>query len=140
VQIGELAEKAGIQPGTVRYYERIGLVPEPERTQGNYRVYTEEHLERLRFIRNCRLIGMALEEVRTLLHYWDNPDLTCHEINQMLDSRIAGLEAQLDELHRLEVYLRELRSRCDHPSTAGDCGILVGLAEDTPPLRDGEVG
>lgn len=127
MRIGELAGKAGSQPETVRYYERLGLLPQPERTEGNYRIYDDGHLERLRFIRNCRAIGMTLGEVRRLLYFRDRPDLACQEINQLLDTHIARLEEQLRDLRRLEGYLRELRSCCDSPRTAGDCGILAGL-------------
>lgn len=127
MRIGELANRAGSQPETVRYYERLGLLPQPERTEGNYRIYDDGHLERLRFIRNCRAIGMTLEEVRRLLYFRDRPDLACHEINQLLDTHIARLEEQLRDLHRLEKYLRELRTCCDSPRTAGDCGILAQL-------------
>jgi Predicted transcriptional regulators len=125
--IGELASKVGSQPETVRYYERLGLLPQPERTKGNYRIYDDAHLERLRFIRNCRAIGMTLEEVRRLLYFRDRPDLACHEINRLLDTHIARLEEQLRDLHRLEEYLRELRMCCESPRAAGDCGILAEL-------------
>jgi Cd(II)/Pb(II)-responsive transcriptional regulator len=127
MRIGELASKAGSQPETVRYYERLGLLPRPERSEGNYRIYDESHLDRLRFIRNCRAVGMTLEEVRRLLYFRDRPELACHEINQLLDTHIAHLEEQLRDLHRLEEQLRELRSCCDNPRTAGDCGILAAL-------------
>lgn len=127
MRIGELAREAGTNKETVRYYEGLGLLPEPARTEGNYRVYGEAHLERLQFIRNCRAIGMTLEEVRRLLYFRDRPDLACYEINELLDTHIARLEEQLAGLHRLEGYLRELRSCCDNPRTAGDCGILAGL-------------
>jgi len=133
MRIGELAKKAGSQPDTVRYYERLGLLPQPARTEGNYRIYDDDQLERLQFIRNCRAIGMTLEEVRRLLYFRDRPDLACHEINQLLDTHIAHLQEQLRDLHYLEVYLLELRTCCDSPRTAGDCGILAGLdsAKDT---------
>lgn len=127
MKIGELALSAGTQPETVRYYERLGLLPQPERTEGNYRIYDEGHLERLRFIRNCRAVGITLEEVKRLLYFRDRPDLACHEINELLDTHITRLGEQLGELHRLEDYLRELRACCDSPRTAGDCGILAGL-------------
>jgi Cd(II)/Pb(II)-responsive transcriptional regulator len=127
MRIGELAAKAETRPVTVRYYEGLGLLPRPGRTEGNYRVYDEGHLERLRFIRNCRAIGMTLEEVRRLLYFKDRPELACHEINQLLDRHIDHLRARLRGLHRLEEYLLELRACCDSPRTAGDCGILAGL-------------
>lgn len=127
MRIGELALSAGTQPETVRYYERLGLLPQPERTEGNYRIYDEGHLERLRFIRNCRAVGITLEEVKRLLYFRDRPDLACHEINELLDTHIARVGKQLGELQRLEEYLRELRACCDSPRTAGDCGILASL-------------
>ena len=134
MRIGELARRAGSRPETVRYYERLALLPHPERTEGNYRIYNEEHLERLRFIRNCRAIGTTLEEVRRLLYFRDLPQLACHEINQLLDTHIDHLGEQLRELHRLEEYLRELRGCCESPRMAGACGILARLdAVETSP-------
>jgi Cd(II)/Pb(II)-responsive transcriptional regulator len=127
MRIGELGGRAGVNKETVRYYERLGLLPLPARTEGNYRSYNDEHVERLRFIRNCRGIGMTLDEVRRLLYFRDRPELACLEINQLLDTHIARLEEKLRDLCRLEDYLRELRSCCDSPRTAGDCGILAGL-------------
>lgn len=127
MQIGELARKAKTNRETVRHYERLGLIPAPERTEGNYRAYTESDLERLRFIRHCRDIGMTLEEVRRLLYFRDRPDLACYEINDLLDRHIVRVEEQLGDLRRLQGYLRELRACCDTPRTAGDCGILSHL-------------
>ena len=127
MQIGELAKRSGCQAETVRYYERLGLLPQPERTAGNYRVYNEEHLERLRFIRNCRAIDMTLDDVHRLLYFRDRPDLACLEINELLDTHIERLDEQVRELLRLQKYLRELRTCCDSPRAAGDCGILAAL-------------
>jgi Cd(II)/Pb(II)-responsive transcriptional regulator len=127
MQIGELAKRSGCQAETVRYYERLGLLPQPERTTSNYRVYSEEHLERLRFIRNCRAIDMTLDDVHRLLYFRDRPDLACLEINELLDTHIERLDDQVRELLRLQEYLRDLRTCCDSPRTAGDCGILAAL-------------
>ena len=127
MRIGELAKRSGCQVETVRYYERLGLLPRPERTAGNYRVYDEAHLERLRFIRNCRAIDMSLDDVRRLLYFRDRPELACLEINELLAVHIARLDEQVREMLRLQGYLRELRTCCDSPRTAGDCGILAAL-------------
>jgi Cd(II)/Pb(II)-responsive transcriptional regulator len=127
MQIGELAKRSSCQAETVRYYERLGLLPRPERTAGNYRVYNEEHLERLRFIRNCRAIDMTLDDVHRLLYFRDRPELACLEINELLDTHIERLDEQVRQLLRLQQYLRELRTCCDSPRTAGDCGILAAL-------------
>ena len=136
MRIGQLARESGSQPETVRYYERMGLLPQVARTEGNYRIYDDGHLERLRFIRNCRAIGMTLEEVRRLLYFRDRPDLVCSEINQLLDTHIARLGEQLRELRHLDGYLRDLRACCDGPRPAGTCGILAGL--DSAKVDDAE--
>jgi len=127
MQIGELAKQSGCQVETVRYYERLGLLPRPARTAGNYRVYDEEQLERLRFIRNCRAIDMNLDDVRRLLYFRDRPELGCLEISELLDTHIERLDEQVREMVRLQRYLRDLRTCCDSPRTAGDCGILAAL-------------
>jgi DNA-binding transcriptional MerR regulator len=120
MQIGELAQRAGSQPETVRYYERLGLLPAPQRTSGNYRVYEEDHLERLCFIRNCRAIGMTLGDVRRLLTFRDHPDTASNEIDRLLDAHLGRLEAHLHDLHRLEDDLRELRLCCSgSPAAVG---------------------
>ena len=85
MRIGQLARESGSQPETVRYYERMGLLPQVERTDGNYRIYDDEHLERLRFIRNCRAIGMTLEDIRRLLYFRDRPDLVCNSIAELAE-------------------------------------------------------
>jgi Cd(II)/Pb(II)-responsive transcriptional regulator len=127
MRIGELAQKAGTQPETVRYYERLGILPDPSRTPANYRDYDGSHLERLLFIRNCRAVGMALDDVRRLLHFRDRPELACHEINGLLDKHIMRVDEQVADLLRLADDLRRLRACCESPRTAGDCGILAHL-------------
>jgi len=127
MQIGELAKRSGCQAETVRYYERAGLLPAPERTPANYRSYDERHLERLQFIRTCRAMGMTLEDVRRLLYFRDRPELACLEVNELLDAHIAQVEERLRDLQRLSGQLRELRACCDDARTAGDCGILARL-------------
>ena len=85
MKIGELAKLTDCQVETIRYYEREGLLPEPARSEGNYRLYTQAHVERLTFIRNCRSLDMTLEEIRSLLNLRDIisawlrfPPLTAH--------------------------------------------------------------
>ncbi|WP_146053956.1 MerR family transcriptional regulator, partial [Pseudomonas syringae] len=73
MKIGELAKLTDTQVETVRYYEREGLLPAPARSDGNYRLYTQAHVERLSFIRNCRSLDMTLEEIRSLLNLRDSP-------------------------------------------------------------------
>ena len=77
MKIGELAKLTDCQVETIRYYEREGLLPEPARSEGNYRLYTQTHVERLTFIRNCRSLDMTLEQIRRLLNLRDSPQEQC---------------------------------------------------------------
>src|SRR3546814_16484795 len=88
MKIGELAKRTESTVETIRYYEKEGLLPEPSRSDGNYRLYGEEHIERLRFIRHCRTLVMALDEVRTLLRYRDTPTEECGDVHALLDEHI----------------------------------------------------
>lgn len=81
LRIGELAQRTGTQVETIRYYEREGLLPEPARSEGNYRLYDRAHAERLSFIRHCRSLDMTLDEIRVLLQFRDAPEQNCGEVN-----------------------------------------------------------
>src|SRR3546814_2104109 len=84
MKIGELAKRTESTVETIRYYEKEGLLPEPSRSDGNYRLYGEEHIERLRFIRHCRTLDMALDEVRTLLRYRDRSEEHTSELQSLM--------------------------------------------------------
>lgn len=127
MKIGELARQAGCQVETIRYYEREGLLPAPARTDGNYRVYRQEHLERLVFIRNCRTLDMTLEEIQRLLALRDLPRESCAGINGLVDEHIEHVEARIASLQALRRQLSELRDRCRGAQEAEDCGILRQL-------------
>ena len=87
-RIGELAGDLAVPVETIRYYEREGLLPEPARSDGNYRLYSQSHRERLEFILNCRALDMTLQEIRTLLRLRDAPEQGCAEVNATLDEHI----------------------------------------------------
>ena len=127
MKIGELAKKAGCRVETVRYYEREGLLPAPARSEGNYRLYGAQHLERLVFIRNCRTLDMTLEEIQRLLALRDLPHESCAGINSLVDEHIEHVQARIDSLQALRDQLTELRDRCNDPKGAEDCGILRQL-------------
>jgi len=98
MRIGELSKEAGCDVETVRYYERIGLLPEPERTPSGYRTYGTQHLERLQFIRHCRTLQMPLAEIGTLLSLQAQPAQECNEINDLLDHHIQRIQEQMTSL------------------------------------------
>lgn len=129
MKIGELASASSTAIETIRYYEREGLLPAPARSEGNFRLYQEAHLERLQFIRYCRSLDMSLDEVRALLTFKDDPASDCGDVNALLDEHIGHVARRIKELRSLEKQLRELRQRCSAARPARQCGILAGLDE-----------
>ena len=112
MRIGELAKATDTQVETIRYYEREALLPQPGRTEGNYRVYGPEHVERLSFIRYCRSLDMALDEIRALLRMKDSPPQDCSDINALVDEHIKHVAVRIRELKVLQRQLVELRTGC----------------------------
>ncbi|MCU7371274.1 Cd(II)/Pb(II)-responsive transcriptional regulator [Paucibacter sp. O1-1] len=129
LRIGELSKKADCLVQTVRFYESEGLLPEPARSEGNFRLYDDVHLQRLLFIRRCRAIDLTLDEIRQLLSFRDRPELDCGEVNALADSHIAQVRAKIKDLRALEQELTDLRRSCNTTRTARECGILKSLAE-----------
>ena len=125
--IGELARRTGCGIETIRYYEREGLLPKPGRTSGNFRRYGQEHAELLSFIRHCRSLDMALNEIRILLKFRSAPDEDCQEVNALLDTHIGHVKERITELQSLEGQLRALRDKCSSARPAEHCGIMQGL-------------
>lgn len=129
MKIGELAHATGTGVETIRFYEREGLLAAPERSSGNYRVYTVHHLDRLAFIRHCRSLDMTLDEIRVLLRFKDAPHQNCDDVNGLLDGHIVQVAHRIRELKALERDLKQLRSHCGSSREAKDCGILEGLTK-----------
>lgn len=131
MKIGELAQATLCSVETVRYYEREGLLPEANRSSGNYRMYGPAHVERLQFIRHCRSLDMTHDEIRTLLSFRDAPDRQCEEVNTLLDEHIGHVVHRIGELKQLERELRKLRSQCREVRSTRDCAIMQSLARDS---------
>ncbi len=127
MKIGELAKLTDCQVETIRYYEREGLLPEPARSDGNYRLYTQAHVERLTFIRYCRSLDMTLEEIRSLLSLRDSPQDQCESVNALVDEHIQHVKARIDGLLVLQAQLLDLRQRCGEGPDIEQCGILQRL-------------
>lgn len=143
MKIGELAQLAQCTVETVRYYERENLLPAPARTQGNFRLYGPLHVERLRFIRNCRALDMSHDEIRNLLTLADRPAEGCGAVNAVFDQHIAHVDERIRELAQLKEQLSRLRHRCQTEQAVAACGILQGLADmetETKPARHTHLG
>ena len=131
MKIGELGQTAGVDVETIRYYEKVGVLPKPARTSGNYRHYGDQQVERLRFVRHCRSLDMTLDEIRVLLQFRDTPESNCGEVNRLLDEHIGHVSARIASLTELEKELRKLRRQCRKVQKAKDCGILAGIGRET---------
>jgi DNA-binding transcriptional MerR regulator len=126
--IGELARRAGCGAGTVRYFEREGLLQAPYRSPSGYRKYTEAHLLQLNFVLHCRSLGMTHAEIRVLQGFQADPSAPCLEISELIDRQIERIREKISMLQVLEKQLETLRSCCNANETAGRCGIMKALA------------
>ncbi|MDO9235754.1 MAG: Cd(II)/Pb(II)-responsive transcriptional regulator [Aquabacterium sp.] len=142
MKIGELATLTNTQIETIRYYEREGLLAEPRRSEGNYRIYGAAHAERLSFVRHCRGLDMTLDEIRVLLRFKDAPTENCREVNELLDEHIGHVAERIRELRQLEKQLKSLRETCVGGQAALHCGILNELTEiaKSPVASNGREG
>ena len=129
MKIGELASASGLAVETIRFYERESLLPAPQRTEGNYRIYTDSHAQRLGFIRQCRNLDMTLDEVRVLLRFKDTPQTDCTAVDSLLDQHIVHVASRIQELQGLQKELLALRTQCAAPRAGAGCGIVQGLEQ-----------
>lgn len=127
MRIGELGAAAGVEVETIRYYEKLGLLPAPPRRANGYRTYTHAHLERLAFVRHCRALGMSLADVQRLLDLLAHPESDCHAADCLIDAQLERVRERLQSLRVLEQQLTALRARCRSQCTAANCGILHEL-------------
>lgn len=125
--IGALADATDAKVETVRYYERIGLLPEPERTAGNYRAYTGDHLARLSFIRRARDLGFTLDQVRALLGLADNKNNDCCAVDAMARDHLTDIDRKIADLKALRRELNDLLGQCKQ-GTIADCRIIGALS------------
>lgn len=126
LSIGDLAEATGTKVVTIRYYEKIGLLPAAPRTAGNYRAYDAASLDRLRFIRRCRDLGFTLQQVRQLLSLSSDEERDCAAVDGIAREHLAAIEQKLADLQRLADELRRI-SRCCQGGRIADCRIIEAL-------------
>lgn len=130
LRIGEVAKGTGIKVVTLRYYEQLGIVPAPARTNGNYRSYSVEDLRRLRFIRRCRDLGFTLEQVRELLRLSSKRNQKCSEVDRITRRHLTDVEKKISDLRRLAKVLHRISSRCRGDGLIADCRIIEALSPE----------
>lgn len=129
--IGTLSRRAGVNIETIRYYERIVLLPSPGRTEGGHRVYDTGHLLRLNFVRRARDLGFTLDEIRALLKLADARDQPCTEVQKVATHHLADVRVKLAALQKIESVLAEMVDQCGR-GTSPDCPLLEALLDGTP--------
>jgi Cu(I)-responsive transcriptional regulator len=130
VKIGELARSTGTKVETIRFYEKIGLLPAPERTEGNYRDYSQPHLARLSFVRRARDLGFTLDQVRALLTLADDRDQSCGAVDVVARDHLSQIDRKIADLQALRRELDEIISQCGQGAIS-ECRIIEALGPST---------
>lgn len=128
MQIGDLAKSAGVPIDTVRYYERQGILPAPQRRSSGYRNYDADDVARLRFIRRAKTLGFTLEEIRDLLALTGRRGRSMGSVKKAAMARLADVEHKLAELMRIRDGLRKLVAACPGHGDLARCPILAALS------------
>ncbi len=130
--IGTVSKRTGCKVETIRYYERIGLLPAPVRSLGGHRHYDHDALERLNFILRARRLGFTLDTVRALLSLADGEGESCAEVEGIAGKHLGEVRGKLDDLAALERVLTDMVARC-RGGTMPDCPLIEALSEDDRP-------
>lgn len=127
--IGQLAKKSNINAQTIRYYERLGLLAKPRRTESNYRVYDVDAIARLMFIRRAKEIGFSLNDIKVLLGMADGKVWRCTDVREFAEIRLSKIRTQIADLKAMEKTLSNLVSQCAMSDKITECPILETLSE-----------
>lgn len=137
MQIGQLAQHAGVAIDTVRYYERQGLLPQPQRRASGYRQYGQQDISRLRFIRRAKDLGFSLQEIHDLLRLSGNHEADRAEVRVLATQRLADIERKLRELEAMRATLATLVGQCSGHGSVQGCPIIDTLAAFDPDAAGG---
>ena len=129
---GRLAREAGVHFETIRYYEKEGILPEPERSPSGYRLYSRQDVARLRFVKHAKQLGFTLAEIRELLSLRVDPHTNCDEVRRRAEEKIADIEEKIASLRRMERALQRLVLACGGRGATGECPILEALEQGEP--------
>ncbi len=126
--IGAMSQETGVNIETIRYYEKIGLMPKPDRTAGGNRQYSHDHLKRLSFIRKSRNLGFSIAEIRSLLGMVDQQDVSCGDVHRMTVRHLGAVRDKIAALQQLEDALEGMAAKCARGDVP-DCPIIDTLFE-----------
>lgn len=126
MRIGELARATGTKTETIRYYEREGILPAADRTDSNYRDYSDEHLATLTFVRRARELGFSMAQVRELLALSDHDEKPCQDVDRLVQQQLAEVERKIADLTALRDELGQMLRSCQ-ADKIGECQIIGSL-------------
>ncbi len=121
---GDIARLCNVNKETLRYYERIGLIPEPIRTEAGYRLYPEETMNRLIFIKRMQELGFTLSEIDKLLGIVDKDDVRCADMYDFVVQKLEEVRLKIKDLLRIERLLKDLKNRCPNEKAIHECPII----------------
>jgi len=136
--IGRLARETGCKVQTIRYYEQIGVMPQPTRTVGNQRRYGPNHVARLAFIRHGRELGFPLDAIRVFLSLADEPDRSCEAADRMARTQLQAVESRINRLQALKLELERMIEQCQGGRIA-ECRVIEVLADHAECLHEDHV-
>jgi len=128
LSIGELSRRTAVKVPTIRYYEQVGLMPAPPRTEGKQRRYGPAEVSRLNFIRHARELGFEVEAIRELLMLSENPEQSCVEADRIARRHMIEVERRIERLTALRGELKRMVSECSH-GRVGECRVIQVLAD-----------
>ncbi len=127
ISIGELSKRTGVKIPTIRYYEQMGLLDVPERSEGNQRRYSRDGLRRLSFIRHSRDLGFSIEDIKELLELSQHPERPCRDAHGIASRHLSDIRERIAKLKRLQSELQRI-SNCEADSVA-ECAVIETLAD-----------
>ena len=129
LKIGEVARRSEVGIETIRYYERQGLLAEPDRRPSGYRQYDESVVSRLQFIRRAKELGFTLSEIKELLGLWFDVNTKCVHVRQRAERKINDIEDKIRSLQRMKRSLKKIVSQCENRDAVDECPLWLGLDE-----------
>ena len=130
MRIGEVAKRVNVSVETLRYYERRGLLPDPDRSATGYRAYATDTVRRVRFIRHAQELGFTLEEIVDLLGLWGDSATSCDQVADRAEATLTRIDAKMKRLSRMRRALAQYVTACRAKESLAECPLLLTLGRE----------
>lgn len=134
---GDISKLCSVNKETLRYYERKGLIAEPVRSDAGYRLYPEDSINRIKFIKRIQELGFTLSEINKLLGVVDKDDVRCADMNDFVVQKLQEVQFKIRDLQRIETMLKDLQNRCPDKKAIHDCPIIEALIDNDQEEKEG---